>query len=72
MERLRTIIPPQMPDYAYYESQPLPRQAGFNPENNQIPIETFTEDEAKEYAEMMKNEFIAHWRKKQKTGKNGN
>lgn len=63
MERALKIKTPHMPDVFQYEMPPGRREDGFQP-YPQIPIEDFTEEEAVEFAEMMKQEFIKHWRNK--------
>lgn len=55
-----------MPNFINYEMPPVKRQDGFKPEGNAIPVGSLSEDEAKEYAEEMKEAFLSHWAKKSK------
>ena len=55
-----------MPNFISYETPPVERQEGFNPENKGIPVGSLSEDEAKEYAEEMKEAFLSHWELKSK------
>ena len=54
-----------MPNFISYEKPPKPRQEGFKADDG-VPVGTLTEDEAKQYAEEMKQAFIAHWALKSK------
>lgn len=62
MKKEFKILPPQMPDYIDYETGVIGRkQDGINPSGNRIPIESLSESEANEYAELMKNTFLEYW-----------
>lgn len=63
MERKLKIVPPTMPNFFHYEMPARPREEGFKPAPS-IPIEELTEEEANEFAEMMKLEFLKHWNRK--------
>ena len=69
MDRILKLRPPTMPNYAGYAIPPGRRQDGFDLSNNQFPIEEFSREEAEEYGELMKQEFIKHWEKRQQNGK---
>lgn len=68
MEKKLKILPPSMPNFAFFEQKAGLRQDGFKTDG--FPISDFTKDEAIEYGELMKQTFIEHWRKKkiQNTG----
>ena len=55
-----------MPNFVFYESETSARQEGFK-EKHGIDIKNFTKEQAEEYVELMKNEFIKHWSSKQPT-----
>jgi hypothetical protein len=55
------ISPPKMPNFFSYDVAPGRREDGVNL-GNSIPIESLSEDEAIEFGEMMKQEFIKHWK----------
>ena len=63
MERKIKLIGQIMPDVIYLEAPAKPREEGFTP-NAGIAVEELTEAEALQYAEDMKNDFIAHWNEK--------
>lgn len=64
MNKTLKIVPPTMPNFFRYEIRgSSQKQDGFKPDNG-IPISTLTEEEANEFAEMMKEEFLKHWRLK--------
>lgn len=65
MEIKRTILPPMMPNFAFYAAKPGLRQEGLKVEKNQIPIKDFTREQAEEYGELMKETFLKHWESKQ-------
>lgn len=52
-----------MPNFFQYEMPPMKRQDGVQFGHN-IPIEEMDEHEAEEFGEMMKQEFIRHWKSK--------
>lgn len=64
MEIKFKLLPPMMPNFVRYEKPARPRQEGFDSKDQGIPIEEFTEQQAKEYAELMRDAFIEHWRKR--------
>jgi len=63
MEQQLKIIPPTMPNFFRYEMPVGQRQDGFK-ENSGTPIEELSEEEANEFAEMMKQEFLKHWKER--------
>jgi hypothetical protein len=63
MEMLLKIRPPVMPNSFQYEVAPRPREDGAR-FNSSIPIEELNEQQATEFGEMMKQEFIKHWKDK--------
>lgn len=65
MEKKFKMLPPMMPNFISYEVPARPRQEGFNPDANKIPITDLSEEEAEAYGELMKQTFIEHWNKKQ-------
>ena len=63
MKRQLEVAPPTMPDtFSYKNDKVGKREDGFKPLPTH-PITDFTEEEAKRFAEMMKQEFIKHWKK---------
>lgn len=64
MEKKLKILPPIMPNFARFEQKVGQRQDGFK-EPQGIDIKDFTQQEAEEYGELMKQTFIEHWKKKQ-------
>lgn len=63
MEKILKIQPPVMPNFFQYEMPTGKRQDGFKLAHS-IPISELSEEEAIEFSEMMKQEFIKHWRNK--------
>lgn len=59
------LLPPTMPNFLFIEMPPRPRQEGVS-FDNKIPITDLSEQEATEYAELMKQAFINHWKNKKK------
>lgn len=55
MEKKFKILPPIMPNFVMIDL--------FGKESS-FPIEEFTKEEAKEYGELLKQEFIKHWEAK--------
>lgn len=65
MEKRFEVLPPQMPNFARFKNEKVGlRQDGFKIDEG-FPIANFTKEEALEYAELMKKEFIKHWEGKQ-------
>lgn len=64
MEKKFEVLPPAMPDVVYFKQEAGLKQDGFKVDDG-FPIANFTEKEAKEYGELMKQTFIAHWKKSQ-------
>lgn len=63
MDKVLKIAPPLMPNFFHYEIPPGSREDGFKL-THFIPINELSESEANEFAEMMKQEFIKHWKSK--------
>lgn len=55
------LLPPNMPNFIRIKIEAGLRQDVTN-ENNAIDIATLTEDEALEFAELMKQTFLEHYR----------
>ena len=66
MEKKFKLRPPIMPNFLSIESGPRLRQEGFA-HNMTIPVSELSKEEAIEYAELMKQEFIKHWHNKTKS-----
>lgn len=54
------LLPPTMPNFVFYEIPPQQKQNGVT-FDNKIAVGTFTESEATDYGELMKQAFISHW-----------
>lgn len=65
MEKLFKIVPPSMPDFVWFEKELIPRQEGFKVDKG-FDIKNFSEEEAKEFAELMRTTFLEHWEKRKK------
>lgn len=63
MEKTLKIKVPEMPNFFRYEMPAGKKQDGFKFDHS-IPITEFSEEEANEFAEMMKQEFLKHWKAK--------
>lgn len=61
MEKKNKILPPSMPNFYRYEQPTGLKQNGFD-FGEGYDIKTFTEQEAKEYAQMMYDTFLEHWK----------
>ena len=70
MTKTFKLKPPTMPHFVFYEIPPHQRQEGFNTANNSLSVAEFTPEEAAEYGEFMKREFIKHWEEKRKNKNN--
>jgi len=60
MQKLFKIIPPKMPNFVRFEKEVQLRQDGFKVDEG-FDIKNFTQEEAEEFAELMKTEFLKHW-----------
>lgn len=60
MRKLFKIIPPRMPNFVRFEKEAQLKQDGFKTDEG-FDIANFTKDEANEFAELMKTEFLKHW-----------
>ena len=60
MQKLFKIIPPKMPNFVRFEKETQLRQDGFKVDEG-FDIKNFTQEEAEEFAELMKTEFLKHW-----------
>jgi len=64
MKKQLEIQPPIMPDtFSYKNPTELPKGVSMQKYPN-IPIELLKESEAIEFGEMMRDEFIKHWKMK--------
>jgi len=61
MEKLFKIIPPKMPNFVSFEKEAQLKQDGFKVDEG-FDIANFTENEALEFAELMKREFLEHYK----------
>lgn len=66
MEKPVKLLPPHMPNFIRF-NVPLSERANdqFREAKDCIPVESLSKKEAEEYGELMKQEFIKHWNKKQ-------
>ena len=64
MEKKFELLPPMMPIFVMFKKEAGKRQDGFK-SGDGYPIADFTEQEAIEYGELMKQTFIEHWKNKQ-------
>lgn len=69
MKKLFEIKPPKMPNFVSFEAPPQPKQQSF--EVKSYDIANFSEEEAAEYAELMKSEFLKHWKQRRAEQKQG-
>ena len=53
-----------MPNFIPYEVPAGKRQDGFKPNSNHIPVSTLSEQEAKDYADVLRDAFIEHCKQK--------
>jgi hypothetical protein len=60
MEKKFKVLPPLMPNYVRFEKPVGLKQDGFKSEEG-FQISDFTKEEAEEYGELMKQEFVKHW-----------
>lgn len=64
MKKLLKIKAPIMPNFASYDVPVGLKQNGIDLSKNKFPISEFSKEEALEYAELMKQTFLKHWKKK--------
>lgn len=57
------LLPPTMPNFISYKTNPGRRQDGFK-SDKVIPVSSLTKEQAEEYAELMKQTFLNHWQNK--------
>ena len=56
------VKPPTMPSYIRYETNKIvKKQDGINFEDEGVPVHMLTKEQAIEFAELMRKEFLAHW-----------
>jgi len=68
MKKLFEVLPPTMPNFVRFKKEAQLRQDGFKVDEG-FDIANFTEEEANEYAELMRKTFIEHWKqRKSKVG----
>lgn len=63
MEKRFEVAPPKMPNFVRFKKEKQLRQDGFKVDEG-FDIANFTEQEAKEFAELMKTTFLEHWIKR--------
>jgi hypothetical protein len=63
MEKRFKILPPKMPNFVRIKKEAQLRQDGFKV-NEGFDIANFTENEALEFAELMKREFLEHYQRR--------
>jgi hypothetical protein len=64
MNKTLKLKPPQMPNFIFFENNKVgKRQDGFKTQDG-FPITDLSEEEAVEFAEFMKQEFISHYKRK--------
>ena len=63
MEKSFEILPPTMPNFVRFEKPDGLKQDGFKIDEG-YDIINFTEEEANEYAELMRKTFIEHWKQR--------
>ena len=63
MEKKFEVLPPTMPNFVRFKKEAGLKQDGLKVDTG-FPIEQFTEQEAEEYGELMKQTFIEHYKKK--------
>lgn len=61
MEKKFELLPPVMPNFAMFKKEAGLRQDGFKADAG-FDIANFTEEEAIEYAELMKQTFLEHYK----------
>ena len=60
MQKLFKIISPEMPNFVRFEKEAQLRQDGFKVDE-EFDIKNLTQEEAEEFAELIKTEFLKHW-----------
>lgn len=60
MEKKFEVLPPTMPNFVRFKKETALRQDGFKVYEG-FDIANFTTEEAHEFAELMKQEFLKHW-----------
>lgn len=60
MEIKVKLLPPTMPNFIGYESPAKPRQEGFKLDGACMAVSDLTNEQAEEYAELMKQTFLNH------------
>lgn len=63
MEKKFKILPPTMPNFVRFEMPAGEKQDGIKLDEG-YDIANFTREEAEQYGELMKSEFIKHWVKR--------
>ena len=63
MKKQVELLPPTMPNFVTIKQEPGKRQDGIKLNQN-FPITDFTEKEAEEYGELMKQTFINYYKAK--------
>jgi hypothetical protein len=66
MEKRFEVLPPTMPNFVRFKHEPQLRQDGFKV-NEGFDIANFTKEEADEFAQLMYDSFLTHWRKRRES-----
>lgn len=64
MEKKIKLLPPTQINFIHIQQSAGKRQDGIKIDGGTIPITDLTEEEAYEYGDLIKQEFIKHWRNK--------
>lgn len=68
MKKEFNVLPPSMPNFVRFEKPAGLRQEGIKLGEN-YHIKNFTQEEAEEYGELMKQTFLQHWKNFQEHGR---
>ena len=60
MKKTFEILPPTMPNYVRFKKEPRLKQESLSTEEG-FDVADFTEEEAREFAELMRITFIRHY-----------
>jgi hypothetical protein len=61
MKKLFEVLPPSMPNFVRFKKEHQLKQDGFKVDEG-FDIANFTEQEANDYADLMRSTFIQHWK----------
>ncbi len=60
------LMPPSIEEWIYYKTGPRPIQEGVSFNSNRIYIGELTSEEAMEYAQILRETFLKHWKEQTK------